>query len=392
MTEHSFCRFLSYRIVLLLLAMALLPHPTFAMQSGEVLVRIGVVLPLKEKTSRGAKMVEFYQGLLFAVDSLRQEGISTEVQTFHSGSSAADIETLLAQNTLSECNVIFGPLDVVQLPAMADYCDANGIRLVVPFSTQTTQLANHPRYYMASAPRTIAQREAAWYVQNIFPEANIIAVETTEANDEGFHFIHNVMDAVAENDIVVRQLQATEDETALEAVINPGRRNLFILDSSTLKALNLTLPKLRAYKLQHPEVEISLIGYPAWQAYTQQFLMDFYAFDTYIYTPFYRNPLSPRVQAFDARFARWLKNTPQATFPCYALMGFDLGYFFIRGYATYGDNLENHLDQVPSNPLQNSFFFERQGENDGFVNSFIEMIHYTTYQTIDILTRNKQAQ
>lgn len=379
--------FLRAGVVLLLLA--LLPYPIQAQQTGKSFVRVGVVLPMKEKTSRGAKMVEFYQGLLLAVDSMRHEGLSVEVTALHSGTTAEDMDQLLMSHPLDGCDVVFGPLDAPQLPALADYCDLRGIRLVVPFSTDNTQLAVHPYYYMASAPRVVLQREAAWYIQTQFSEANIIAVGTMDPNDEGRQFIEQVKDAVAPNGTYVRQLPSAADDMAFEAAINPERRNLLILDGSSLKALNATLPRLQNYRREHPEIQLMLFGYPAWQTYTQQLLSDFYALDTYIYTPFYRNPLSPRNRDFDARFVRWFKHPMQGTFPRYGELGFDLAYYFLRGLAIYGDNLEQRHERVPSNPLQNTFWFERENEDGGFVNTFVELIHYTTYQSIDILTRNR---
>lgn len=371
----------------LLLLIALLPCP--AKGQGKSQVHIGVVLPLKEKTQRGAKMVEFYQGVLLAVDSMRHEGLSTDVTALHSGNTAAEMDQLLADNSLADCDVVFGPLDAAQLPALADYCDIHGIRLVVPFSTDNTQLQGHPKYYMASAPRTVLQREAAWYIQTQFADANIIAVNTQDPNDEGRQFIEHVKDAVAPAGTYVRQLPSAADDMAFEAAINPQRRNLLILDGTSLKALNVTLPRLQNYRREHPEVQLSLFGYPAWQTYTQQLLSDFYDLDTYVYTPFYRNPLSPRTREFDSRFVRWFQRPMQATYPRYGELGFDLAYYFLRGLAIYGDNLEERHERVPSNPYQNAFWFQRQAEGDGFINTFVELIHYTTYQSIDLLTRTR---
>ena len=79
-------------IAAILLLLSILPFPATAQLTGKSHVRMGVVLPLKEKSQRGAKMVEFYQGMLMAVDSVCNEGLSTEVIALHSGSSASEIQ------------------------------------------------------------------------------------------------------------------------------------------------------------------------------------------------------------------------------------------------------------------------------------------------------------
>ena len=72
-----------------------------------------------------------------------------------------------------------------------------------------------------------------------------------------------------------------------------------------------------------------------------------------------------------------------------AQVGFDLGYYFLRGLAIFGDNLEERHERVPALPYQNPYWFQQQGEKDGFVNTFVELVHYTTFQTIDLITRDR---
>ena len=87
------------RTFILLLGIFLM-MPAMQAQRLKNAVRVGVVLPLKEKSSRGAKMVEFYQGLLMAVDSVKRQGCSVEVTAVHSGTSHAAMDSLLVKNIL----------------------------------------------------------------------------------------------------------------------------------------------------------------------------------------------------------------------------------------------------------------------------------------------------
>lgn len=351
-------------------------------------VRAAVVLPLKENTARGAKMVEFYQGLLLAADSLKHDGVDIEITALHSGSTMNDMDNLLAKNSLRQMDVVFGPLDVTQQQPLADYCDIHGVRLVSPFSTLATQLTGHPLYYMASAPRNTVQQQALWFIQEHFPDHNIILVDCEEQNDEGLAFSQLLINTMSEKGVYVRSLNATGDDMAFYQAFNPLRKNLVILNSSSLKALNAFLPWLRDYRREHSDISVSLFGYPAWQTYTSQLLPDFYEQDTYIYTTFYRNPLEPRCQDLDQCFLQWFHRPMQQIFPRYGIMGFDLGYYFLRGLAIFGNRLEDSHTKVPARAYQHPFYFERSAEGDGFVNTFVELIHYSPEQTIDLITRN----
>lgn len=381
-------------LTLMLAALSTPAVPTAALHaqgflSGNNHVRLGVVLPLKEKSPRGAKMVEFYQGLLMAVDSMKHSGLNVDVIALHSGTTASDMDSLVNTHSLAACNVVFGPLDAQQLPTLADYCNIHGVRLVYPFAPTMAYVKGHPHFYAASAPRHIVQQEAAWFVKEKFGDHNIILVECNEGNEEGAAFGEQLRTTMSERGVYIRPLNVNGDEMAYYQAFNPLRKNLLVLNSSSQKALNTFLPKLKNYRRNHPELEVSVLGYPSWQTYTAQSLNDFYDNDTYIYTSFYRHPLTPRNEIFDRQFVQWFHRPMQATFPRYGQMGFDLGYFFLRGLSIYGDNFENNLDNVPAKAYQNPLWFERQGMLDGFVNTFVELVHYTPYQTIELMTRTR---
>ena len=352
-------------------------------------VRMGVVLPLKEKNARGAKMVEFYRGLLMAVDSMKHEGLSIDVYAMHSGASAADMDALVVSRQMKDCDIIFGPLDAAQLTGLADYCDLNDKILVVPFSSSTYQATGHQRFFTITAPQETIQQEALWFVQDQFANHNVIIVDCNEKNEEGKAFTEQLKKDMSERGVYVRPLNIDSDDDAFLQAFHQDRKNLIVLNSTSVKALNQLTPKLNDFKRQHPEYQFSLFGYPAWQTYTSQLLSEFYAFDTYIYTTFYRNPLSQRCEALDRQFMNWFHTPMSNTFPRYALMGFDIGYFFLRGLSIYGkERLPYNIAQVPSRPYQHPLYFEQMGDGNGYLNTFVQLVHYTPYQSIELITRN----
>lgn len=353
-------------------------------------VRVGVVLPLKEKSARGAKMLEFYQGLLMAVDSVKHLGCSVDVTAVHSGALAADMDSLLATPTLSDCDVIFGPLDVTQLPALTDYCDLRGIRLVVPFSTLATHVADHPLHYLVNAPRHVVQRQATWFVETLFSEDNVIVVECGEKNDEGEAFVERVRMALDGRNVFVRQIALNATDEAFAQVLAEGSKNVLLPNASSLTALTALTARLRQLTASFPNLHFTLLGYPAWQSYATQMQSDFSQFDTYIYTPFFRDHNEPQVIAFDERFQTNFHHAMQPTFPRYGLFGFDLAYYFLYGLGMYGHLFEDNLSAIPVAAMQNRLDFEKQGETSGYINTFVQVVHYTTAHTTELLFRHQQ--
>lgn len=377
------------RYLLVLLAVLALMPQVRAQFKEQTHIHLGVVLPLKEQSSRGPKMVEFYQGVLLAADSLRRSGLFVDVEVHDCGRTADQMDSLLATKSLSRCDIVFGPLDAVQVTALADYCNLNGIRLVQPFATTTAQVPGHVRHFVVTAPRDTIQYAAVDFVRHELFGKNYIIVDTHEENEEGVAMANALRYYLSHDGAIFRYLDIEGDEMDFYQAFNILRQNLVILNSTSIKALNKFLPRLKDFQREHPDCRISLLGFPSWQTYTSQLLQDFYQFDTYVYTPFYRNPLSDSVRAFEATFLHWFKHPMANTFPRYGMMGFDLANFFLTGISQYGNLMEQQLADIHVKALQNPLCFRRADRGSGFVNHAVQFVHYTRDHTIEVLMRTE---
>src|SRR5574344_181472 len=72
-------------------------------------ISVGVMLPLHNVDGDGRRMIEYYRGILMACDSLKREGISTDVKAWNLPIDG-DVKALLSQPGTADCDVIFGPL------------------------------------------------------------------------------------------------------------------------------------------------------------------------------------------------------------------------------------------------------------------------------------------
>ena len=67
-------------------------------------------------------------------------------------------------------------------------------------------------------------------------------------------------------------------------------------------------------------------------------------------------------------------------YPRYAMMGFDLAYYFLHEIRTNGATTTNRHE-----PYQNMYRFVKEGDNDGFCNRFIQLIHYKKNKQIELI-------
>ena len=70
-------------------------------------VRIGVLLPLHNINGDGKRMVEYYRGVLMACDSLRANGISTDIRAWNVPEEA-DIDKILSDPYAANRDLMIG--------------------------------------------------------------------------------------------------------------------------------------------------------------------------------------------------------------------------------------------------------------------------------------------
>lgn len=350
---------------------------------------VGVILPFKKGNSESAKMIEFYQGILLAIDQIRQEGVSVEVYTYDSGSTATSMKQILTQEGLSNTDVIFGPLYASQIPVLSEYCQKRRIKLVVPFTGQFDAVFKNPYIYAANAPKSYQHGEAYELVKSRFSAYNVVVLDAMENNQDDKQFTDGLRNALKSQGQTTKNLSLYADELAIAKTLSTTKKNLIVPTSASIKTLNILFPKLKSFAEAYPQYEISMFGFPEWQTYTDTQLDYFYHFDTYIYSPFYRNPFSSKTNTFEKEFAQWFKKPLINSFPRFGMMGFDLGYFFLKGLSQYGASFDDKIDQIRTTPLQHDFTFTRCSNWGGFINKKIELIHYTPNKTIEIIEFTK---
>ena len=352
-------------------------------------IRMGVILPLKGNTPEHKKMIEFYRGVLMAVEDIKKTGVSVDVFTYDAGQSAADMKAVLSRNALTELDFIIGPLRAEQIPALSGFCQKSKTRLVVPFSSQGDEMYQNPYYYAVNPPKSFLFSEAAHLTTELFGKDNLILMDGKESDDDAVAFTEAVNRRLLQNGRKMGTLQLNDTELKWLETMNQFQTNVIIPNSSSIKLLNQMFPKLKEFTKKYPQYRIKLIGYPEWQTYTSSQLENFYRFDTYAFSTFYRNPLNGHADQFDTNYQKAFHETTIASWPCFGMLGFDTAYFFLKGLSTYGDALEQHLAEVKTTPYQHQFNFQRTSNWSGFINKDTEFIHYTTAHSIELIRLKK---
>lgn len=344
-------------------------------------IKAAVLLPFMAGTSANMdeqiRMVEYYEGFLMAVDSLKKEGVSVDLYTYDTKGREATLNNILVRKEMKNMDIIFGPARSQDIDALATFADKNNIRLVIPFAPKVDQVFKNPHIYQVNTPQSYLYSEVYEHFNRKFSGCNVIFLNASNGDREKDEFIKGMKTGLKENGISYRDFTMTDNFYDITTVMDTLRNNIFIPTSGKSTALVKILPQLTQIRRERPDYSMNLFGYPEWQTYTNDYLASFYEIDTYFYSSFYTNNLFPAAVNFTHAYRRWYSKDMANIYPKYGMLGYDTGYFFLKGLSKYGNKMEENLSSIHVTPIQTGFKFERVNNWGGFINRKVFFVHFS---------------
>ncbi|KAA6331751.1 hypothetical protein EZS27_019670 [termite gut metagenome] len=360
-------------------------------QFSPPVLKVAVILPFLETESR-ARMVEYYEGFLMAIDSLKRTGVSIDLYVYDSGGQKASISPILRRNEMKEMDIIFGPLYQQHIKPLADFAQTNKIRLVLPFTSKDNEVFTNPYIYQINVPQSHLYPEIYEYFIRQFRDANILIIESGEQNavNEKGEFIKGLEQELQNKSFTVKTLNTSSIVGKIETLLSSEKNNILIptSDSNTalLKLISQLTTVTASLRKDNMQANVQLFGYPEWQTYVKDHINNYFDFDTYFYSSFYTNNLMPDADKFTKDYRKWYSKETLITYPRYGMLGYDTGLYFLKGLSLYGSELENNLSHIEFTPLQMDFNFQRVNNWGGFINKNVFFVHFTKEYEIRRIT------
>lgn len=361
-------------------------------------IRVAIVLPFmldSYSPNEQNRMVEYYEGLLMAVEELKRQGYSFEINTYDSGSANKSLEPLLSSGALDQTDIIIGALHATHNKQLADFAKNKNIPLVIPFTSKEDEIFRNPMVYVVNTMQSYFYSEVIDHFTIQFPNANVIFVSDSLNNKKEFvTALSEGLDtrSVPHSTITLSQLIDSENnEATLKEIMKEGMDNVFIPTSSSEVTLGTMLPSL--ILLNNDTIDLpdfKLFGYPEWQIYAGNMRSQIYEVNTYFYASFFSHYTLPEASRFRNEYIRWYNRNPQNIYPRYGMLGYDTGYTFLLAISKYGNKMASNINNIQFRPVQTGFKFERVNNWGGMINKKIYFVNYTPDYTIEKIDFDKK--
>lgn len=351
--------------------------------------RITVLLPFAPGNSPGMndRYVEFYEGMLLAVDSLKSMGLSFEVQALESGHEAETISKLIESGKLDETDYCIGGVSSEQISLLSDWAKKNRRYLVCPFSSKIPEMENNPYLFQTITPHAYMFDRLAEFAAQRAIGTNIIFLKSNvDETDIRSQLIPRVKAKFQRMGIPFVEVADDENLELLTKVLSNTRLNQIMPTPLNMQETNNLLTRLGAFHKANPSIPMNLVGYPDWMATNKSYQKYLYDLNTVIYSNFYADTQQKNVRDFQILFNQTYDANLLNMYPKYGMMGYDIAGYFIPRMVFEKSEV---LDAAPYlTPLQNDFKFGTSNPLSGASNQCFYIINYTPANEVEVKEMN----
>ncbi len=339
-------------------------------------MRVAVLLPMRVNGSSGRQFLEFYQGVLLALEELKADGISTQVDLFNTARSATEVESLLKRPELQQADLIIGPVYDECFPPVAAFAAERGIPVVSPLAE--VRSADNSLLFQV-APVASSKYEK---VKDDLSDARHVIVISSAQNDT--EFAGEIAPFIPKSAKRINYVRNMSTET-LASQLSTEKDNVLVVLSedettseSILAYIGSICSGMAAKEGKEPVVRV--ISSSRWARFRNIDKDLFFKLNLRYVTSYHADRNNERVLNFDNRYISAFGALPSL----YAYRGYDVAKLFVGKLKLHGAEFISYLNDADLPLLQTPYRFEQQQPGHRYENREWALVCYNGNYTIEV--------
>jgi len=342
---------------------------------------------IRQQEIIGRSFIEFYEGFLLALDTLRSKGLSVKLYVYDTERDTLKVKKIIQQLYSVQPDLIIGPAYSDDVKLVGQFALNQGINLVSPLSTRSELVTENPSVIQVVPADDAENAFFARYLAQFKANPIILFRDDDSLSLKASWKFKKELLPYLDKDSLGNPLNFWDyklnDSTLrkLNKILRHDTENVIVIASENEPDVSALIVKLslwsRAYKM-------SLYGVPAWQVWKAIDIKYFHSMQLQYYTPFYIDYGNPEVINFIRKCRKVYGFEPYEITPKgynFCMLGYDIGLYFITALEQYGNSFSPCMNNLDIDLLLSRYNFSHSGE--GFSNNTIHMIRYKPDYTIE---------
>ena len=347
-----------------------------ALRAGDPL-DVALLLPLATGGEPNGNYLEFYQGFLLGLDSVKLKyGRSVNVDLYNTARDTARIREIVESDAFRKADLIVGPVYDETFTPVADFAARYGIPAVSPLGA--IESADHSLLFQA-APDAASKYDK---LRGLFSDTNNVVVISAAQNDTEFQQeILPLLPGTAHRLHYAKGMGGS----ALENVLSGDKENVIVVlssDETTTDAILAYISSIQnsliARSVLNPSIRV--VGSSRWARFRNIEKNLFFKLNLRYVTSYHADRGNQRVLNFDRRYIADFGSIPSL----YAYRGYDVTKLFVGTVKLHGSDFVRYLNEAELPLLQTPYRFVQKAPGRKFENGEWALVCYNNNYTIEV--------
>ncbi len=284
--------------------------------------------------------LEFYNGVMMAVDSLSNEGVNMEVSIYDTKQSSRSLSQILADPELSNTGLLIAAItNTFELKQFSQFSAAKNIPLISATYPNTVGVTGNPNFVLLNSSFSTHLEGLYRYMQRFYLSTTIIALRQTGKTEDFiknyFTLLNNANRPAA---LKIRWVDLKEGFTpdALARNLDSTKNNIIFV-ASPAESFGLNVVKALSTKINY---RVTAIGMPTWDRMSELNSADCKNVEIVFSTPFIYSSNNPVLSsALNKKYQSTYYSRPSDM----VYKGFETTYHFSKLFAKHKNEFINNI-------------------------------------------------
>ena len=379
--------------------------------------------------------MEYYEGMLIALDSVRKMGAYIRLSVFDVCDDAGKAHAALRKPEMANMDLIIGPFNANTMDIVAQFATRRNIPVVSPLHWEDNrQLVSYPLLFQATPSIQTQMDDMAKYVARNFTDDNIILVHNNQplnlikgykatlnrelntieyyrdslnlAKIDGYflngvyvgerltnvYVLHDSLlqtrltdqdkslyDQYMQRDYLKEVVYSRDGMEKIRKLLDPDKRNVLV---TPMGGEALISDYIRQLNQMRDTFDITVFGVPQWRDYRS---LD-YRYLQNLRVHHFTSDFIDYDRIYNIDFIRRYRNENHVEPDRVAFRAVHTGMFFFSALMQYGTDFYKCMGLINKNKSSGSpfNFYKAYGENGGWENNFVYIFKYENYRLKDV--------
>jgi len=372
------------------------------------------------------RFIQFYEGFLLAVDSLKNDGLSMNLHVYDVGQDVSKTIKVLQEPALKEMDLIIGPLYSNSFNLTANFAQLFEIPIVNPLTFRQEVVEDNAHVFKIQPSYEKQVDQVVQFILQNHPGAKIMLVRDNKYQNSQLvaDFRKKLQDSISEiiavpnyvlYNVLIEKSESREEEspplTSIQIedhlVLRDAYKNTiddttyfdnYIMEINYMEEsiagirkhasvirdnVIITITEDRVFMLDfltklnvlRDTFNLVTIGLPNWEKYMDFAPALFQNLNVHLFLPSHIDYDEIVVEEFVRKFRNNYNTEPNAL----AFLGHDIAFFFMSALKEYGLRFPDYIPYFKPHLLQTKYYFSQDSPFDGYENLYWNIIKYEDY-------------